>query len=58
MSHILVGLFFLRTEYQKKQLTSEIVKVIKTSINILNSSISVSLRSTRKSVVKKLTNLI
>lgn len=43
MPHIIVKLFPGRTEVQKKQLTSEIVKVIKTSIDVPDSSISVSI---------------
>lgn len=34
MPHIIVKLFPGRTEVQKKQLTSEIVKAIKTSIDV------------------------
>jgi len=43
MPHIIVKLFPGRTEVQKKQLTSEIVKAIKTSIDVPDSSISVSI---------------
>lgn len=43
MPHIIVKLFPGRTEVQKKQLTSEIVKAIKTSIDAPDSSISVSI---------------
>lgn len=43
MPHIIVKLLPGRTEVQKKQLTSEIVKAIKTSIAVPDSSISVSI---------------
>ena len=48
MPHIIVKLFPGRTEVQKKQLTSEIVKAIRTSIDAPDNSISVSIEEVPK----------
>lgn len=43
MPHIIVKLWPGRTEEQKKQLTSKLVEALKASINVPNSSISISI---------------
>jgi len=48
MPHIIVKLFPGRTEVQKKQLTCEIVKAIRTSIGTPDNSISVSIEEVPK----------
>ncbi|OFW48130.1 MAG: 4-oxalocrotonate tautomerase [Actinobacteria bacterium RBG_13_35_12] len=44
MPHVIVKLWPGRTEDQKKQMTSEIVKAIKSTIDVVESSISVAIQ--------------
>jgi len=48
MPHVIVKLWPGRTEDQKKQMTGEIVKAIKNTIDVVESSISVAIQEVPK----------